>query len=562
MNIDKKNIYPSTYDWIIIDNNLSFNEPGYKLIFENKKYNIYTNAIFINNPKENKIMFGNIYRSNLNDSKGINNIKGYYTEICFEGEIIEIENDFWGVSKFFYTHCEPIIISSRIDFITKYKKISIDNESVILYLLFNYNILGKTILKNIFYSEQGTKLIINNSGIIISKNNCEEENLKINKNKINNASVEDLSTLWRKSLINILHSFNNHKIGLTLTGGFDSRLILSGLVKEEIFPNTYTFGNRNSMDAKTAEHISKVLKINYRKINFNYLSPDETNDSLKQLVYSSDGLLNPFRMLRINAIIEMMKDCDLLLLGYAGSEIFRGIFPDGLLLSDFYINLIKHKTTSSNEIIQFLKKFEVIFEEKDINGVNIIIQNNLDYFEPYNYMRNVIIPMHFGEDLRLLNRLGYHCYSPYMDSEFYSFALYNGYVPLFENNENYKIKNNHYKRIDNPKTSVRMLKYLDKRLFNLNLNRGYSPRDYDFSKYYAGIKLTTHNILKTQNAPVTQLNPWLNIFFKEYFPWNDIWLNLNVKKLKENLDKNPVSEYDFIPWIKLWTLNEIVKSHK
>lgn len=67
--------------------------------------------------------------------------------------------------------------------------------------------------------------------------------------------------------------------------------------------------------------------------------------------------------------------------------------------------------------------------------------------------------------------------------------------------------------------------------------------------------------MNTNKIPVTQLNPWLNDFFIKYFPWDDILFNINKDKLKDNLNKNPVSEYDFIPWTKLWTLNEIVKSY-
>lgn len=539
------------YDWVIISKNTNFSEEGFNLVYNNSFFNFYTNAPIENISDNTLIIFGLTKKKINTDSNEFvtEKIKGYYSYVHLNGDEIIVANDFFGVSKFFY-NSNNLLITSRFDIIIKYTKPKIINENVILFLLFNYNVLGTTFYEHVFYSEPNTKFIINKNNLQVIKNKT--------RNKTNlKKDVKDLSELWTKILNDVC---TDKRVGLTLTGGYDSRLILGGLLKDNIKPLTFTFGEALSDDAITANYVAKKIGVDYKVIPFDYCDPQTLDQRLKQMFMISGGLINPFRTIRLKAVREISDECDIVLLGYAGSEILRGIFPDGLLVSDFYTNFLKNKEFSISNINEYLKRYYVNFSETEIQNVNNLLSKNASYFNQYEFMINVILPMHFGEDLRFFLKTGIDCYAPFMDEDFFDYALLNGFVPLAY--EKQVIKDNHFKRIDNPRVSAKILKHLNSQLMHLKLNRGYTPNDYLISKYYAGLKLIFKKRFLRKGKPVTQLNPWLINYFKTYLSFNDIAFLNDKHKLIENLYKNPESEYDFLPWVKLWLVNETLKTLK
>lgn len=552
--------FPLSVDWILIPSLIPFRENGFSLLYRGKEYSLYStfNNNDIGDLLSDYFVFGRIIESRTikNDSGGLDELKGYFTSIQVREASIEVCNDSTGVAKFFYSLTGNKIVSSRLNLVVKYDKSFFDPESVILYLLFNYNIWGRTFFKNIFFSEPGTRLQINEKEI--KKDNCRKLNPR-SGNFNRDHAINQLSDLWIR-LFPETYGNEKRKAGLTLTGGYDSRLVLAGLIRNDIKPYTFTFGNTNSADSLSAKIVADTMGLKHISIPFDYCTKEELNKGLIKITNDSDGLLNPFRIIRLKAIMQMYEEIDILFLGYGGSELLRGIFPEGLLVSDFYSNYLKSGDFSKNAIKRFLKKFRLTIDDSIISAVHDSLNDHRDYFSQFNYMINLILPMHFGEDLRFLLKSGYDCYSPFLDKDFIDLALKSGLVPLHNANISNSLKDSRFKRINNPEITANLLNKVSMDLMRIKLNRGYSPNDYIFSKYYAGLKLMLNKFLKINSLPVTQLNPWLNEFFENYLLVPSDEFQFDSNKLYHALSEtNPKTEYDFLPWTRLWNVGTIMK---
>jgi asparagine synthetase B (glutamine-hydrolysing) len=546
---------PLSVDWILLPTEISFKEDGFHLMCRGAGFSLFATQNLKTEKGKTTYIFGKIMTRIQNDD-GISGIKGYYNLIHFNESSVEILNDYIGVAKFFYSKGKIPIVASRPDLVQKIIGSKFQIENALLYLLFNYNIFGRTFFENIFYSESATKIVI--TGNILQKYRYRDDLIPVSKLN-EKESIMKLSELWTDIIFESIKDKNN-RIALTLTGGYDSRLILAGLLKNKARPKTFTFGNINNADTLTAAKVSDALGLSHSPIKFDYCNSENLNNEMSELLKNSGGLLNPFRIIRIKAICEMYREADLLFLGYGGSEILRGIFPDGLLVSDFYGSYIKTKDCSIQVIKNFLGKFKLSFDDSVYKRVSEIIIDNSKKLGQYNFMTDVLLPMHFGEDMRYLLRMGFDCYSPFMDEDFFKKALKLHLIPLYLENTSVKVKESHFKRIDNPRVSALFLNYIDTRLMKIELNRGYSPNDYIFSKYYAGAKLIVKRYLKKRATPVTELNPWLNSFLKTNSVDTLSYLSYDSPGIANELIlKNPKTEYDFIPWIRLWCIGSALK---
>jgi len=535
--------------WIILPRNLSFEEPGYLKAAEAGAYTFYIRSGESLSNGNKKYYFGSVF------GKSIPEIRfGYYTSVSFNENKIIVSNDQTGVGKFFYSSGLVKGASSDLKLLLKYTGASVKKENALLLLLFNYPVFGRTLYNEVRYSEPGSMLELSSEGI------KETGELLHDGTRNQPGGKKEIKSLSEILCMITSEAANEYtRTDLTLTGGYDSRLVLAALLAAEIRPAVYTFGDPGSADCLTAREVSRKMGLVHRAVPFEYINPLQLEEQLTEITRTSGGLLNPFRIIRLRALQKISDPSGLLLLGYGGSEILRGIFPEGLLVSDFYANFVKTGDLSVNAIKKFTGKFNLIADEDLLKRTSQILEENRHQLGQYNYMIKVILPMHFGEDIRYLMHTGLNCYSPFMDARFIQGSLDLGLLPLWFDQAEADLKDSRLKRIDNPRVSARMMLYLNRELSGYNLNRGYAPADYIFSKYYAGLKLLVTRYSGGKKNPVTKLNPWLNDFFRStgLQPGNplDFDEKLLAKKLEE---ENPVTEYDFLPWTKLWILNKSV----
>ena len=226
---------------------------------------------------------------------------------------------------------------NRIIFGSEIKTILLDEEYKIEYdknalkehILLGYSLGDKTLFKDIKRLEPGHLIKIKNNKIKKIKYfdpTSLVENIKENKINIDKILFDSVD----------MHSISDVKIGLMLSGGFDSNLLLNYLKKTNNLDNdfiAYNAGidsenklNNNQValysERKIAKSISNNYKIKLKKID---VYPEAFMSIKSYIKISEEPICNPSGFL-INEICSSAKKSTnkVLLSGHGGDEIFAG----------------------------------------------------------------------------------------------------------------------------------------------------------------------------------------------------------------------------------------------
>lgn len=545
------------YTWILIHSDHRNRFPDWHAISLANGYelliNEHSNFISGLNSFKNEIVFF------LGKSKVEIN-EEYFTKIT-SGNIIEISIDNLGISKVFYGKWgDKIVVSNNLNVIQRKVKSEVSRKNILKYLLFNYFILGDTLFKSIRYLLRNQKLkiypdgrfkVIHESGLFVP--NHDYSGLSLNE------KVDFITSSW----IDYFRKLGIKETGLSMTAGFDSRMILSALLQEKVQPIGFTFGNPHSRDAKVAAEIAFRLKLHHLvedSFTRNIDSFTDISNSYTQHTHSLGSFLRAYRL----AFTDKMRDyTNNLMWGFAGSELIRGMYPDKLMASQFYLELVNkgfREDHLSRSIQTNLMLHRVKFDNNDIDQLVSFLKKNEAEFTPLNYLLTVIIPLHFGADLVYLTSLGFINYAPYITESFIKSLFETNLLALYSSNN--ELKNSHLGRINNPKISSMIINKLNPVLAKIPLTKGYTPKDYLISKYWAGLKFIRYKYIRKENYPkVFNYNMLLKDFIRDCVLNNDYnsIVEYNRSSFIEDLNKldNPteIELTKFTRFINLGLLN-------
>lgn len=135
---------------------------------------------------------------------------------------------------------------------------------------------------------------------------------------IENAAEELASLLDRASKS---RKFGDYKVGVALSGGFDSRAILAAVRQDK--PITYTFGIKESLDvqiAKLVANVAGVQNIYYDLRVSNWLEKRFSG------VWKTDGMLNMCHMHYSHLMNDISDLMDVNLSGFLGDAVIGGTY--------------------------------------------------------------------------------------------------------------------------------------------------------------------------------------------------------------------------------------------
>jgi hypothetical protein len=380
--------------------------------------------------------------------------------------------------------------------------------------MFNHFLFSDTLNKNI-------KRVTGYSKIVVTNNKIEKQVLR-NWDQL----VEVFESFKEKNepsyhLNDALNgSFNKEQKILTLTGGFDSRLLFAGMLKNKHAFKTVTWGVEKNLQSKVAselsaeysiEHIDMVLNENFKKTipkKFEYIL-EKTSET-------------PF-IIDVPQFIHMCqnlpKNCNLVC-GFMGSEVFRGpSYSSQVTLTGFAARIGLSETKEEIEIlIRNFNSQHALFNpdtlEENINELvkrytpysRIRIPSNLKnknifkylFHEKYAKIYSQFIKIHFDHGINLIN--------PYMDFKFISSA--------FKVNkalsELTPYQNNFFKNFQLYKLYASQIKKTYPKLMNSRVDRGYKLNDLvtisgqlkliPYQAYRTYKKKTSRNLVKTVDS--------------------------------------------------------------
>ncbi len=436
---------------------------------------------------------------------------------------INIYNDIFGYNYVFYKKDDKkILVSNSFNLLNDNKK-SIAPHAILDLVLFHYLVGSTTPDNNIKKLRGGNKLFI-------TKTECVEIPTKPIVDFFKDSYEPKKHTL--KNINQILQNEIKSKLDkckttyLTLTGGFDSRTLLSVLIQSQIPFETITWGGKGNLQNIVSQKISSSFGIKHNDI---YLSDDflrNISTYCREIINTNSE--NPM-VLDMPQYLYMSKNIfeSNIITGFMGSEIIRG--PS--VSSQTTLTYVAAKLALSNSLDEF---YDYVY--KFLNELSLF---NKDYL-------NQILPEYI-EKFKCYFRKESNTHKRALE-----FLFYEKYVGFFKNAENlHKTHNliNPYMSVDfittilNQKTSI-----LNYPVFNT------SAKDhFDFYRVYAQIiKSAFPKMLNTRVDRGYKIKHLTSFY---HYPW------LVYYHLKNHVMKRSKVKYakplDYPLWMKQMILENL-----
>ena len=355
---------------LLIDNNLkseniTFNSKKHQLIFSNNIFGKTTKILFSGMANHNgKFLFGieDVNDENIDFSEDIGN----FTAIVANDKQIKLLNDYFAFSKSYYFENDDVFIfSNQFHFLllilNQLKIKPTLNEDIIKGSLScnNYNFAQQIYSTQTFFNE--IKLVPYNKFIEINKN---EISLKYSKfNNLLNMSPEDLSDKEFFDLIdkaeteivnNIQCVFDNKKIDkvvIDVTGGADSRMVLSALTNIKDFKNKVKVRTLNiSEDLNVSKDLTNLLNLEYDDSPSYSLPYDEALSNKLSLLMGGSNKIYPIK----NELYADLSKNKIYLSGGYGEQMTRYY-----LTKSFINGYLENEFNSQDFISEYIKNISM-----------------------------------------------------------------------------------------------------------------------------------------------------------------------------------------------------------
>jgi asparagine synthase (glutamine-hydrolysing) len=239
---------------------------------------------------------------------------------------IKLYSDKFGIQPLYYSVLEGgLVFGAEVKSLLWHDRIDRTPDYSSFGDFFHYGqILGeKTLFENIKLLAPGSILTFNNGSykISIKKYWCLDSIFAADGNYDQNLTPDEAVDYLIESIQKC--SSNKENIGLSLSGGLDSRGILAGLQDDTHGLLTYTLGLEGCADQKLAERMAHIAKTKHEFIvlDQSYLS-DFENMAMNMIKYS-DGMYHPHESTEMLALEYLKKAKFKILLRGHGGEIAK-----------------------------------------------------------------------------------------------------------------------------------------------------------------------------------------------------------------------------------------------
>ncbi len=362
-----------------------------------------------------------------------------------------------------------------------------------LFSLFHHDIL-ETLNENSHFSD---KLWANlQEPISVSEKEIGEEVLSIIKEKTRN--------------------IDDHEIGLTLTGGFDSRVILAALLHLGIKPVCFTYGNEKNRDIEIARTICEKFGLTYYNVANSAPTKEWYTKWVNETVAIDNGNAHLHRAHRTAAISELTQKHPLKVLftGHLGGENIRGLSYNDYFSSSFFEDFNERNLSLDKNIKKHLDRYFIKLNESEFSELKVKIQSlpwmteNTDYNKLY-FVNELVGKIHHYQDIRL--------YSKFVDTV----------VPVYLQPsylEKLSLSKYHFMRkldkklsfLEHPKLYCHLIGRFYPALQEIELSNGFAPKDFLKGKInYVVKRIWLKYFKKIKNYSSFSYTGWYIDFVKE-----------------------------------------------
>jgi hypothetical protein len=475
----------------------------------------------------------------------IRKIKGFFLIVICTKENFYIYTDIHSVKRFYYkTGDLQNIISNDLDLLVKNIPTITDENIAIHQALFQHLLFGQTQYKNIRYAEYASFATLGASGLCVHKYWSAGELLNCDKN----CSIEEFIAVFNKTISNSIGFFKPGNIGITLTGGRDTRSVLASLINNSISPHAFTFGNPRNRDVIVGKSIAQACGLTFSNpwmeepclANYKLLTDEIINDR------------NPFvhihRAHRLDAIkkVTSKHKIDMLFLGAMGGDYIKGTAFDNYIVSTFMARFFFDKRVGQEALIkEILNSHAVKYNEDQIRILmdsmhqnEIFKDQHLTSEKDLLIVHEIIGCTHDIQDITVYANYVPILMAPFMDMDIME-ALFHTRYSLINNSKN---SMNPFVRYLGGELQAKLIVSLCPALKNIPFASYYTPADAAGYKVKYIIKrgLAAYKHHQSPNVSGFPYSEWFRNFVQhEFIELHDsVKIQYNVHVLKEWLDHN------------------------
>ena len=336
---------------------------------------------------------------------------------------------------YYHKHEKDFLVSSRLGIFKNISGAGKPDYAVIMqHCLYNYPISSKTFLKDVSLQPAGSVLSYFNRKLSITRYWLISEEIIDSQKKVTfNNSVDFLDEVLDRIMRNLCKGIN--KTALSLTGGWDGRLLLAYALKylsrDQLL--LYSHGTMQSPDVILPLSISKKLKLKYIPVLLNY--PQYLKEQMRWAVDTvkySDGIRQVSRLHYLYNMSILRKEFGIenIISGNGGSNLLKSInYKPCHVFNRFVIEIIESDdfiNTLHNHYDYCLSNFPSFFQnvgrdlfvesfEQDFFNSFFSIENKYQRF--LHFLISEIERKYFGSEIQSYKHLVKN-YSPFFDDEF------------------------------------------------------------------------------------------------------------------------------------------------
>ncbi len=311
------------------------------------KYNVASES-------DNELLI-NIYNS-TRSFKFLRDINGYYAASLYDKKEnkIHLITDRYGFKSLYWGRVnDGLVWSSEVKGFLRHVdfKPVIDRQAVEEFFDVGYLLENRTWFEGIELVQPASILTFDlKKSKVESSHYWYWSDIKPLSNSIDERELtEELAKLFKQSVKRRIK--HNERIGISLSGGLDSRAILAAVPDDYKTLHTYTFGQKGCNDITIARKVSKIKKSVYHSFDIdstNWLKPRVKN------VWNTDGNMSLLHMHAFESTLHMKKYFDINLNGFLGDVVLGGSYMKANNL-DKKINskIVKVTTNCKKEISKF-----------------------------------------------------------------------------------------------------------------------------------------------------------------------------------------------------------------
>jgi len=251
----------------------------------------------------------------------VKSLNGSFVMIIFdtqEGKVI-IANDRFRLRPFYYAiNGEKYLFASEVKAILEDKtfKKDICHEAVADFFAFEMILNDRTFFEGIKALPPASILTWSNGRLSVKK--YWDFEFKENHNHPTEYYVENIVSIFKRAVER--RTKGDHRIGVSLSGGLDSRSIVAAINKRHYPINTFTYGVKGGDEAKIAGQVAKKLGTTHR---FFELKQDSFADYVELGVRLTDGMSSCRHFHWMSLLKKIANDVDVVFHGL-GMDIMLG----------------------------------------------------------------------------------------------------------------------------------------------------------------------------------------------------------------------------------------------